>query len=120
MKSIITAAGLCSRQLALERIKLRAPDLSFERDHYWKKVRDDYCNAKNFRRTHLLNKKAHIGAEFIHQINGLLERLGVFYKGPTVYNVKKKGGDPKAFEDWFKTKRKQLMPPRTATVLSLG
>ena len=53
-------------------------------------------------------------------MNGLLERLGSFYKGPTVYNVKKKGGDPKAFEDWFKTKRKQLMPPRAATVLSLG
>ena len=63
------AAGLCSRQLCMERSKLRAPELSFELQHKWKETRTSYCKPKNFRKIHLLapysshRANAHRGSE---------------------------------------------------------
>lgn len=95
------AAGAKVRADAFERIKLRAPALPEELEAAWPKIRDDYSRTMPEQVPWLGAKAASDyakGAACVKMVSGVLEALGVHYKGSSKWNQPgAKKGDPQAF-----------------------
>ena len=112
--------GQRARTACLERLKLRSPKLPFELEVNWVQVRNAYSTLPKLRATYKLKKLAPAGAEFINDINGVLRALREHYSAPTRYNKESAvGGDPMAFENWFRRAKEAVMPPKAATVAEM-
>ena len=115
------AKGVKARESCLERLKLRAPNLSFEHDVAWPEVKKAWCVAGTYRKIKCLKNGAPVGLEFIADVNGVLKKLGSWYDGPTEYNHHgwPKGGeptgDPHAFLNFFLEMKRATAKPRCAT-----
>ena len=106
------AKGYKARKDCLERLKLRSPDLPFEEEARWSQTRDAFA-----RRYPKLVKGA-AGAQFIHEINGVLKGLAQHYNGKTKYNAKgESDGKADAFLKFVRDMKKRLPKPAVAAVL---
>ena len=94
------AAGLKARIDCLERLKLRAPKLSFAKEVRWEEVRDEY--AGHCPKLFDWAGPGAVGINFIKRINKCLRELGVHFGGTSEWNKPgMKGGKKNAFDSPF-------------------
>ena len=108
--------GIQARKGCLDRLQLRAPGLTEEKSLRWPKLRDEY--AKHYPKKFPGKHPNAIGAEFIKDINKVLESLCCFYSGPTKFNKgKKDAGDANAFDKFFQAMDKSIPKPGCAVTM---
>ena len=110
------AKGQKAREMCLERLKLRSPELSFEQSIEWPDVKKAWCSAPTFRKIVKLKPNTDIGVHFLTEVNKILKELGNCYKGPTKFNKADPTlGDSKAFSQFFLRMQKDTAKPRAAS-----
>jgi hypothetical protein len=104
------------RANCISRLHGKSPKRSFEDEARWTTVRDAYCFR--FRTIAGFTKDANIGPAFVKHVNKVLKQLGEHYGDKTTYNKDgKKGGDPQAFESFFRKMEKSIPKPASAVTL---
>ena len=74
--------GLAARVLCLERLKLHAPELDFEREHTWKFLKGEIAKGRFFLKcVGLTGKGASIGHAFVNEVDEVVKSLKEFYGG---------------------------------------
>ena len=103
--------GVQARRDALERLKLRSPALPFAKEAGWTATRDAYAEhyPKRFPGT-AVKQDAMAGGAFVKAVNKLLEALGEHYLGESKWK-KAGGGDPLAFEQFYRRMAKDVPKP---------
>ena len=97
-----------TRVAVLERLRLRSPPLPCWLSEEWEPIRDWYCKSMAER-----HKKA-VGVRFLNDVNAVIDALGELIRpGENGAPCKKpkKGGNPKAFEQFVLWMRKNMPQP---------
>ncbi len=105
--------GLRARIRCLERIKLRSPELTFEQDADWIRVRDAF--ASNYGNTVKLADPKHWGNAFLEEIKTLVRALGSHYQGGG--GKKDLKGDEQAFAKFYNRMSARIPKPANSVVL---
>ena len=92
-------------------MKLRSPKLPFAKEAGWTTLRDTYAEhyPKRFPGT-VAKQDAQAGGAFVKAVNKLLEALGEHYLGESKWK-KAGGGDPLAFEQFYRRMAKDVPKP---------
>ena len=105
-------SGEKARKACLERLHLKAPALSAEKEARWPKIRDGF--SRHMLKTH----KKSTGAAFLENVNAVLSQLVEHYSGKTTFNSKgQKGGDPSAFSKFFNLMESKVIKVSTSITM---
>ena len=95
-----------ARRDALERIRLRSPRMTEDRELKWDYVRDRFVKEPPL---HLKHNPVAWGVSLVRNLDIVLKELGCHYEGHSAYKASS-GGNPKAFEAFFDRMEASLQP----------
>ena len=95
-----------ARRDALERIRLRSPRMTEDRELKWGYVRDRFVKEPPL---HLKHNPVAWGVSLVRNLDIVLKELGSHYEGHSAYKASS-GGNPKAFEAFFDRMEASLQP----------